>query len=116
MCSLVPEVCLAPVLDRMLAAGISLQQLRGGRQGPPACGDAQGPSTQRGARVPARSCTASLHESLMKRGGSQIVLLDAHNPAAQEHGEDEYGVQEMSRAEAENILNCVIVCIYCCEK
>lgn len=47
------------VLDRMLAAGISSQQLRGGRRGLPARGDAQGPSTQQGAWVPARSHTAS---------------------------------------------------------
>lgn len=55
MCSPVPEDCLAAALDRMLAAGISSQQLRGGQAGPPACGDAQGPSTQRGARAPVRS-------------------------------------------------------------
>lgn len=76
------------MLDRTLAAGISSQQLRGGRGGLPAHGDAQGPSTQRGSPGAGEvsNSLASLHESLMKRGGlGKCAVKDAHNPAAQEH-------------------------------
>ncbi|XP_043954155.1 uncharacterized protein LOC122820644 [Gambusia affinis] len=37
-------------LDGTQAAGVSSRLLRRGRRGPPACGDAQGPSAQRGSR------------------------------------------------------------------
>lgn len=53
-----PYRSLAVVLDRMLASGITSRQLRGGRRGPRAYSDAQGPSKQQGARVLERSRAA----------------------------------------------------------
>lgn len=90
MSSPVPEDCLAAVLDR--DAGCRHLVTAAERRSPRSSRSWRRPRAINTAGSPGAGevshSFALLHESLMKRGGSETALLDAHNPAAREQGED----------------------------